>query len=314
MDVDEAWDILHEYYRSKAHADFDSDAFIEASEYLLYLYEGKDLANWETAAFNLASFYYCHDRYDMALKYYKQLMIRGSDTVSTIACVNTANYYYYGHDEENDIEKALYYCDQALKLTPDDLRAKVLRLAAAGLADNCAMTMKEYSDAVFDLFKEVKVRLVPGVISVPLPEIELLAAELLLSKDLKEPAHGLIGEARAFLSDRLLSSEDPDDLTLMFSLIDLDPDVQEEIDIYDLTWLLHNCTAILTYGDDEYFAGSVEENGEQVVRFNDRYYRNPENFIRRASIDGIRLNRIADRINVEIFDPSGVKAPDGYFS
>ena len=305
MDINDAFLICHEYERSIAHSNKDRGEYIGALHYIgYYYYDRKDWSGWEHTAYSMATYYYCNNLYEPALKYFKDVVNYGSDYYRAEASVDLAKYYFYAHDNEPDMDTVLIYCDHALKLNPNNQEAEVMRLAAKGFLEENGMTMKEYSDAVFELFNKLKKLYSPGSSLDPLPEIELLVIELLLNKELIEPAHDLAREARDLMADRLLSSEDPDDLTLMFNLISVDPipTIESDLDIYDLTRILYDCKAALIYKDVVYVASAEERDDDEVIKFNGKYYQNPYDFIRNATIEGIRLNRIADSIEVNILN------------
>jgi len=301
MGLNEAWAIFHDYYGKKQLTELDMDAFIEASEFLIF-HEDLEDANRQAVLYNLASFYYDCEIYQLAEKYFLMLAEEYDydGLTSGMAYTKLAKLYYYGHAGAPDYSKANEYIHRALDHDPDSLQAKVLALAIAKY-DYGSLTEDEYFDAVFDLGNEVLDRNVPGVWSIPVPEIELLICEISLTNNMVDDVHDLLKDAKRYLYQRLLSSKDPDDLTLMKKIIDLDPIETPftELTVYDLLWMLEDGDVEFCYNQKRYLLTASERalGKEPTIYFENKYYRSPEEFLRKAEIDGQKLNTIADHID-----------------
>ncbi len=167
---------------------------------------------------------------------------------------------------------------------------------------------EDYCDAVFDLSDDVFGNHVPGIWSILIPEIILLVCEIFMASDYEdentdpEPnVHDLLKDAKSHLFHRLLKSRNPDDLLLMKEIIDFNPlDVsKEERMVYDLMDMLYWGDAEFMYGGKKYIVHTEDQpfDGEVVVSFEGKYFRSPYEFLRKAVIENMNLNMIADRIS-----------------
>ena len=129
----------------------------------------------------------------------------------------------------------------------------------------------------------------------------LLTDFLLRAFEEEKEAHGILRKARSFLFQRLLHSKDPDDLLLMHQIVDMDPliipEESEDLDIYDLFWLLHDNTVTFTAGGREFSVTSQSEKGRQTIEFEGKWYRSLDEFFWKAQICHNKLNFIADQIS-----------------
>ena len=62
------------------------------------------------------------------------------------------------------------------------------------------------------------------------------------------------------------------------------------IDLFDFYELLTKPVKLsFKYDGEEHFAESVEEDGEVVINFDGKWFRNVDDFFAKASIDGLKL-------------------------
>ncbi|MGI6211792.1 MAG: hypothetical protein ACOYJJ_04370 [Anaerovoracaceae bacterium] len=309
MDVSEAWNIFLDYYRKNAPTQLDKDAFIEASEFLIYSNSDWYEEDRAVVIYNLASFYYDEDQFPLARKYYELLIDesekKGDRRTLSMAQTCLGYYYYYGHDETGpDYDKAYLYACEAAE-DKSNLRALWLKTAAIGFGNIIPdMTVHEYGELVFQTFDTVMRRQVNGVWSIPVPEVKMLFADyILIASEGKqqEDAHKLLREARSYLFRRLLNSKDPDDLLLMHQIVDMDPILTDEdvrnVDIYDFFWLLHNNMFYFDFCGKSFVVVAQEVEGQQAIKFEEKWYRSIDDFFRKADINHQGLNFIADQIS-----------------
>lgn len=300
MELNEAWRIFHDYYGKEELSEIDLNAFIEASENLIFHKELDDL-NRMVVMFNLASFYYDLEIYNLAEKYFTAITEEyPDDEISCcMAYVSLAKMYYNGRIDGLNPDKAYEYVCKALECDDDFLPARVLELTLDGLGS--VPSADDYVDKVFDLYEEVHDRNVPGVWSIPIPEIDYLVAQMATASEDNEYAHHILKEAKNALLHRMLKSNSPDDWQLMWDLYYMDPELPEpsEFTIYDLLWILEVGDAEFWYEGKQYDVVTYEgEEDEPItVYFEDKYYRSPFDFLNKAKIDGKKINRIADKIS-----------------
>ena len=302
MDEKEAWRFFHDYYKKAAPTQLDKDAFVEASEFLLWLYTEGQGDERRVILYNLAAFYYSEGQFPLARKYFEYLADeaeKDDDQLAlSMARTSLGFYYYYGHDGAGpDYKKAYSYACGA----PDDLRAQWLKIAVIGFGDvDSGITVSDYGEQVFRFHDEVMSRRVDGVWSIPVPEAGMLLADFLL-RAFEEEKEAHDRKARSFLFQRLLHSKDPDDLLLMHQIVDMDPliipEESEDLDIYDLFWLLHDNTVTFMAGGREFSVTSQSEKGRQAIEFGGKWYRSPDEFFWKAEICHNKLNFIADQIS-----------------
>ena len=108
MNIDEAWDLSHEYYRKALHDEDENFIFEEAMEYIYSTSAeaAKDCdmftADAMAGAYNLACHYEKIGKFDLALKYYEISAAYGTSA----AYAQIGRIYYYGLAGEVDYEKA----------------------------------------------------------------------------------------------------------------------------------------------------------------------------------------------------------------
>ena len=113
------------------------------------------------------------------------------------------------------------------------------------------------------------------------------------SHDLRLSAH-LYCEAKDVLAQRIEENPFFGNLTIMkyliknlYELKDLD---LKHINLFDLYELLTKPVKVsFKYDGEEFVVESVEEDGEVVINFDGKWFRNVDDFFAKASIDGMRL-------------------------
>ena len=73
---------------------------------------------------------------------------------------------------------------------------------------------------------------------------------------------------------------------------------EEDFDLYDLYYLLLKPVKVgFTFNDDEYSVEALEENGEVVIKFGNKWYRTVDDFFAKAQIDGNLLTTIYEELH-----------------
>ena len=114
-----------------------------------------------------------------------------------------------------------------------------------------------------------------------------------------EDAANLYLQAKDVLAERLSWSDFFGDINIMkwliedlYEIIEFDP---EYVDLFDLFYVLKQPAKVTFYYDDEkHTIESLIEDGVCVVRFDDKWYRDRDEFFKKARLDERKLTSIHD--------------------
>lgn len=286
MTVAQANRIRRDYYCKTNPTEEERFAFFEALDYLI-----KETKNPEYMM-ELGGEYYGEENYDLALKYYE--MAAEYDNMDAI--IGLGYIWYYGRTGEKNYEKAFYYYDKARKLGNLNAAYKVADMYKNGY----------YVEKDYEKYKSIIEELYPKVrkstwLGDPVPEVFTRLAKI-RSKDGKvDEALKLYDIARDFLAQRIRANPFFGNLSIMkwmigdiYKLREFD---SEFMNLYDLYYLLLKPVKVgFTFKDDEYSVEAVEENGEVVIKFGNKWYRTVDDFFAKAQIDGNLLTTIYEEL------------------
>ncbi len=287
MTIAQANRIRRDYYSKTNPTEEERFAFFEALDFLI-----KETKNPEYMM-ELGGEYYGEENYDLALKYYE--MAAEYDNMDAI--IGLGYIWYYGRTGEKNYEKAFYYYDKARKLGNLNAAYKVADMYKNGY----------YVEKDYEKYKSIIEELYPKVrkstwLGDPVPEVFTRLAKI-RSKDGKvDEALKLYDIARDFLAQRIRANPFFGNLSIMkwmigdiYKLREFD---SEFMNLYDMYYLLLKPVKVgFTFKDDEYSVEAVEENGEVVIKFGNKWYRTVDDFFAKAQIDGNLLTTIYEELH-----------------
>ena len=286
MTIAQARRIEREFYDNPKPSEDDVFLFTEAMDYIIQ--STKD----PRAMMSLGGYFYDERKFDLALKYYE--MAAEYKYNSAYECLGYI--WYYGRTGTRDYEKAFHY----FKLAKDAGNI----VAAYKLADmykNGYYVEKDYDaycKIIEKLYKKVKDS---DYLGDPLPEIFTRLARIRVEQGKKDEAIKLYYSAKDFLARRISYNPFFGYLNIMmwleddlYKLVDFDA---KNFDLYDLYYLANSPISVKFYFDGKVQEWEVkDEDGEPVIRFNDKWYRTREDFFAKACIDGLPLTYIYDSL------------------
>lgn len=290
MTIQQAEQIRDEYAEKTNPTDEELFEFTEAMNYLIEERQSpRDMLY-------LGGVYYDLRDFDLALKYYERAASYGD--LDAYVCLGYI--WYYGRTGEKDYEKAFRYYSKAA-----DLGDIVSAYKVADMYKNGYYVQKDYgkyAEIIKELYPKVKNA---RYIDDPLPEVYTRLAGIYTEEGRVSDAVRLYLEAKDFLAQRIAYNPFFGNLSIMkwliddlYELISLD---EETVDFFDLYYLLKEpCTVTFEYCgmtllddfDEDHEPLTVEvitEDGENVIKFGDKWFRTREDFFAKAEYEGERL-------------------------
>ncbi len=242
----------------------------------------------------LGGYYYGIRGFDLALKYYDMAAELGFEEANE--CLGYV--WYYGRTGTKDYEKAFkYFSAAAEKGNP------VARYKIADMYKNGYYVEKDYGkykEIIRELYPEIKDARFLGD---PLPEVFTRLAAIEAEEGNTDRAIDLYFHAKVFLAQRIMYNPFFGNLNIMKWLIEdlyklTEPDPLE-IDLFDLYyWLTKPCRITFRAEGKKHEVSCVEENGEFVINFEGQWYRNVDDFFKKATIgDSLLTDIIRDLDN-----------------
>ena len=275
MTIREAKDIIRSFSDRENATDDEEFEFIEALEFMI-----RQTAD-PRYMMHLGGYYYGKRIFDLALKYYDMAAAAGYDEANE--CLGYV--WYYGRTGQKDYEKAFKYFSAAAEKGNIVAQYKI-----ADMYKNGYFVEKDYVK-----YKEIIRELYPKVKNArmlydPLPEIFTRLAAIESEEGNTDEAIDLYLSAKDFLAQRIVHSPFFGNLNIMkwliedlYKLIEPDP---IEIGLFDLYyWLTKPCTISFRANGKPHKVSCVEENGEYVINFEGQWYRNIDDFFKKASIN-----------------------------
>ena len=231
----------------------------------------------------LGGTYYARKDYNLALKYYE--MAAALDYEPAIQGLGYI--WYYGRTGTIDYQKAFHYFS-SLK------HNIVAQYKVADMYKNGYYVKKDYEkyrQIIETLYDEVKD--IDNAYA-PIPEIFTRLASIRKKDGKTDEAIRLYLEAKDVLALRIENNPFFGNISIMkyliqdlYSLKTID---KNNIDLFDLFELLKNPVHISFYYDEEeHLIESIEEDGNIVIHFDNKWYRTIDDFFAKAEIDGQRI-------------------------
>ncbi len=286
MSVSEALATVQAFNKKSNPSREDEFLFIEALEYLIAT------ENKPEYMMELGGYYYEQRRFDLALKYYEMASVFGIDAADE--CLGYI--WYYGRTGERNYEKAFWHYSRSMERGNLTCAYKV-----ADMYKNGYYVEKDYNKYVSmieDLYPRVKNCV---YLHDPVPEVFTRLAKIRSRQGRKEEAIQLYWKAKNFLAQRLSYNAFFGNLNVMKWMIDdlyqLIPFDVDNFDFYDLYYLLKNPVQIrFTYDGKVQNLEALLEDGTCVVHFNDKWYRDRDEFFAKACVAGERLTAVYNQL------------------
>lgn len=286
MNISQAKKLIDDYNSKSVHNEQEEFMFTEALQYLFdETHDSKYIAE-------LGFYFYESRRFELALKYYEMAAELGNKSVYP----GLGYIWYYGRTGKRDYDKAFHWFTLAAK--NGDIQSEYK------LAD---MYKNGYGvDKDYEKYKEIIESLYPKVTTArylhePLPEIATRLARIREEQGRIDDAVALYFQARDFLAQRIKYSPFFGNLNIMMWLIDdlykLVEFDEENMDLFDLYLLLKTPNRVTFYYDEKLqTVESSEAEGEVVVCFNGKWFRNREEFFAKAELDGMLLTEVQSEL------------------
>lgn len=243
---------------------------------------------------DLGVLYYERRKYDLALKYYEMAAEYGF----TPANIGLGYIWYYGRTGTVDYKKA-FECFS--KMRGDDNADYKL----ADMYKNGYYVQKDalkYKKLIEGLYSRLRYT---NNVQDSLPEVSLRLAEVRLDEGDKTEAIRLLREGKSMLGSRIGFDPFFGNYNIMRSFVDQLYSLTEfdinDCDIFDMYYLLQKpCLIIFTYNGVQHTVRSVlEEDGSISVKYDaEKWYRTPDDFLKKAEINGCRLTLAAWKVNI----------------
>ena len=282
MTIREAKEICRKYYNLSNPKEDDDFLLVEALKFLIEETKEPDYM------VDLGGYYYGKRKFDLALKYYEL----AAESGNLYATSNLGYIWYYGRTGEKNYEKAFYYFDKASKMGDIVAEYKVADMYKNGY----------YVEKDYNKYKEMIEALYPKVrnassLEEPLPEIYTRLAKIRTEEGNLEEALRLYSIAKDFLAQRIRINPFFGNLNIMkwmmediYKLAEAD---EEFMDLYDLYHYLEKpCKVRFFYEDKEHIVESSVEEGGIVIRLDDKWFRDIDDFFKKAEIDGELLTTV----------------------
>lgn len=282
MTVKEAHAIRHHYDDIPSPSEEDDFLYTEAMDFLI-----REENNPEDML-HLGGWYYGKRKFDLALKYYE--MASAFDIDDADVCLGYI--WYYGRTGKPDYEKAFQHYSKSMKRGNPVSTYKV-----ADMYHNGYYVEKDevkYRQIIEDLYKKVKK---PRMLFDPYPEVATRLARIRRDQGKMDEAADLFLRAKNFLAKRIRYSGFFGNLNIMkwliddlYEIIEFDP---EGMDLFDLYYVLKRPAEVsFFYKDQSEKIESMMEDGSCVIHFQDKWYRDRDEFFQKARIGNQKLTAI----------------------
>ncbi len=281
MNKKDALKTMYDFYQLSNPSEEEAFAYTEAMDYLIRETKKPEYM------LDLGSYYYEDKRFDLALKYYEMAAELGD--IKAMICLGYI--WYYGRTGTRDFEKAFSYFSAGQKAGDVQSAYKV-----ADMYKNGYFVEKDY-DKYCSIIEELYPKVLPcRYLNDPLPEVFTRLARIRMEQKRYDEAEELLWQAKDFLAQRICSHPFFGDLNIMKWLEeDMERLDAVELDLYSLYVILKK-PAIVTFGYEgkKMQVESVDEDGEIVIRFGDKWFRTVDDFFAKAQIDGELLTTLYD--------------------
>lgn len=265
---------IRDFYGKSSPTEEEEFLFIESIEYVI-----KE-TNDPGAMMQLGGLYYEKQHFDLALKYYEMAALK--EYVEAYECLGYI--WYYGRTGTKDYKKAFEYFTKAKEKGNIVAAYKVADMYKNGYGVD--KDYEKYKSIIKDLYDNLGQ---PRNYFEPYPEIYTRLAKIYIEENKNDEARKLLMFAKDFLATRITYNAFFGNFTIMKFLIydlykvqDID---YNDFDFYDLYEILKTPHVIsFYYNGAECVIESILEDGNLVVKYNDKWFRTIDDFISKATI------------------------------
>ena len=286
MTYDRAVEILDRLFSEPEIRESDEPLFIECLMFLA-TQDGRDLQG--EAQFYLGEYYSSYDRYDIAEKYWKMGAENGFD-----ACYSgLGDVYCFEESMKRDYKKAFEYYSKGAELDNLYCKRRVAEMYRDGQYVEKDLT--KFKELISELYISTKDNEEHWKMY---PDIAYQYAEMLYDEDRKSEATAIYAELlvkfKEFIAyrrytgsiDYLIKAVDR-----YYQLVDFE---EKDLDLYTMSYLMKNPVMIhFMYNNETFEVETVDEEGEIVVRFGEKWYRSVEDFYMDARIGENSITSLA---------------------
>lgn len=284
----EARAIITDYYLAESHSDDDKFLFVEALHFLIDAYHNPNDIN------NLAWHYAEEREFDLYRKYLEMAAEYGFHP----AFEGLGYVWYYGQTGTVDYEKAFHYFSKGAE-SPDDYLRICCEYKIADMYHFGYYVDKDeerYKSMIGRLYHEIShpeklTTIIPSEF-LPNPSIYSRAAEIAAEEGMGFIAYILLENARILFAEYLQKNPSwwgniEEMESVVMRLHELPDKHDDRINLYDLFWFAKkSCTMSFIYEEERFTIECIEEDRNIVIKFNNKWYRDPRSFFEKATIDG----------------------------
>lgn len=299
MDIRKAKKIIYEFYGITSPTEEERFQYTEAVEYVLEQEKSPILMT------DYGGYYYGLKKFDLALKYYQMAASMGY--IPAKVCLGYI--WYYGRTGTKDYQKAFENFDYARR--KGDL---IATYKVADMYKNGYFVEKDearYIDMIEALYEKVKDSYYLGD---PVSDVCTRLARIRMAQNRKEEAITLFLRAKDFLQRRISQNPFFGELNVMeglvrdlYTLVEFD---ETAFDIYDLYYILQKPANVsFSYKKRTYIIEAKEEDGELVIYFQGKAYKDVSDLLARSRIGKTALTSIStwmEDFTVESLTKEGV--------
>lgn len=282
MTIKEALKNVNDIIANQNLTDDEEFIFVESLSFLI------EKTNDPQYMMELGGYYYEKQNFDLAIKYYELAALQEY----VPAYMGLGYIWYYGRTGENDYKKAFEYYEKA-RVKGDPISAyKIADMYKNGYY--VEKDYEQYKKIITDLYNEHKDDI--SAFSI-VPEIYTRLAKIKIQEGDTDFAIKLLKEAKETLSERITMNAFFGNFTIMKWLINdlykIKKFDKAYFDFYDLYYVFENSRKIsFIYDDVKYEVEAIQEDGIIAIRFNNIWYRDIDDFMKKANIDGKKLSSL----------------------
>lgn len=299
MTIVEANAYITDYYLAESHSEDDKFLFVEALHVLIEAnHDPNDMHN-------LACFYAEEREFDLQLKYLEM----AADMNFFVSYESLGYHWYYGQSGIVDYEKAFYYFSKGAQSRDDYLRIgceyKIADMYRYGYY--VEKDEQKYRDMIERLYDEIshpdRLCTIIPMEFISEPSLNVRVAEIRLEQGRHEEAVILLKQARLQFAEYIRKNPSwwgniEEMETVVMMLHENSIDWEENIDLYDLFWIAGEERSLtFRYKNIRFKAECMTEEGRVVIRFNNQWYGDIQDFYEKAKIGGRPVTALYDDLS-----------------
>lgn len=295
MTTDEAEKTLYKLFENPEISEEDESLYVECLSFLAEYTDNEALS--AECYYYLAEYYYEYERYELAEGYYKI----SSDKKFDASWGGLGDIYLNGKLGSVDYKKAFECYSEGVKLDNYYCRYRIAEMYCNG--QYVCKDVKKYKELIEKLYFDAKDNEKHWWIY---PDIAYRYIDIIYREGIKDKAVELYGSLIYDYIDRIVSRRFTGSVEYLLNIIgryyENVPFDEDNINIFTLSYLMKNPVRIVfMYKDKSYKIETLNENGNIIVRFENKWYRNIKEFYINAKInDCLITSLVYDIYGIEI--------------